>query len=400
MRIGLISGEFPPMEGGVGAFTQQLAQAIAASGHEVHVITHREARPEPASGRRYTLGELREPVDLQYATLHPIGRRWSFGDVGRIAEVALRYDLQVLNLQFQAAAYNMRIPAVYVAPWRLKGLATTVVTFHDLRVPYLFPKAGRLRRFVVHYMARQAAGVIATNTADYHELQGVRGGKQGLEQIPIGSNIHAHEVNEADLRRARRTMGVTPEEFVLGYFGFLHPGKGADLLLEALARLDPSVHLAFIGGRTGSSDAATNRAFLQEIEALIGELDLQERVHWTGFLPDATVSARLQAADLMVLPYRGGVSLRRGTLMASLAHGRPIVSTEPAVPVAELQHGENVWLVPAGDIVALAQAIGYLLQRPELRARLSQGAEEAARHFTWEAIAERTVRFFSHLGAG
>ena len=97
MRIGLISGEFPPMEGGVGAFTQQLAQAIAASGHEVHVITQREARPEPASGRRYTLGQLREPVDLQYATLHPIGRRWSFGDVGRIAEVALRYGDEELG---------------------------------------------------------------------------------------------------------------------------------------------------------------------------------------------------------------------------------------------------------------------------------------------------------------
>ncbi|MEZ4516231.1 MAG: glycogen/starch synthase [Chloroflexota bacterium] len=34
----MVTGEYPPMEGGVGAFTEQLAQALAALGHEVHVI--------------------------------------------------------------------------------------------------------------------------------------------------------------------------------------------------------------------------------------------------------------------------------------------------------------------------------------------------------------------------
>ena len=46
-----------------------------------------------------------------------------------------------------------------------------VVTFHDLRVPYLFPKAGRLRPAAVTHLARAAAGVIATDPADEAELK-------------------------------------------------------------------------------------------------------------------------------------------------------------------------------------------------------------------------------------
>jgi len=39
MRIGLITGEYPPMQGGVGDFTHELGKALAALGHEVHVLT-------------------------------------------------------------------------------------------------------------------------------------------------------------------------------------------------------------------------------------------------------------------------------------------------------------------------------------------------------------------------
>ncbi|MBU0702261.1 MAG: glycogen/starch synthase [Chloroflexi bacterium] len=38
MRIGLISGEYPPDQGGVGDFTRELARALADIGHEIHVI--------------------------------------------------------------------------------------------------------------------------------------------------------------------------------------------------------------------------------------------------------------------------------------------------------------------------------------------------------------------------
>ncbi|MBK8934184.1 MAG: glycosyltransferase family 4 protein [Chloroflexi bacterium] len=392
MKIGLVTGEYPPMEGGVGAFTQELALALAEQDHTIHIITDRRARPFQVR-RRWQ--DLLEPVDLGFAQLHPNVKKWRWTAVSQIADVALRYELDVVNVQYQAAAYNMRSAAINLLPWRLKGLTKTAVTFHDLRVPYLFPKAGRLRQTAVTTMAKYAHGAIVTNLADYEALTAVV--PTPVRQIPIGSNIATYTPNHIELQEVRDQLGLRAGDCLLGYFGFLNESKGADTLLHALAALDDSVHLVFIGGQTGSSDPSNNQSFLDQLKALIGELGLAARVHWTGFLPDQRVSTFLHAADLMVMPYRDGVSLRRGTLMAVLAHGRPLLTTTPAMPTPELVQGENVWLVAPDDAVALATAVRALMANPALRAQLGQGAAQVASLFTWDKIAAETAVFLAEL---
>jgi glycosyltransferase involved in cell wall biosynthesis len=99
----------------------------------------------------------------------------------------------------------------------------------------------------------------------------------------------------------------------------------------------------------------------------------------------------------MVMPYRDGVSLRRGTLMAALAHGRALITTYPTTPTPELIHGENAWFVPAANAAALAEAVSELLAAPALRQNLGPGAAQVASLFTWEKIASRTSAFFKEL---
>lgn len=397
MRIGLVTGEYPPMQGGVGAFTRELAHVLHDLGHEIHVVTHREARPPLPAGERYSLQQLREPIDIDYAQLHAQARRWRWGDVNRIADIVRRYDLDVINVQYQAAAYNMLSAAINLAPWRLKGLATVAVTFHDLRVPYLLPKVAPLRRFVVRFLARQAHGVIATNSEDYETLLEWGIGQQCIRQIPIGSNISVHRPEDVDVLVTRRKLGLRPVDVLLGYFGFLNESKGADTLVRALATLDDSFHLVFIGGRTGASDSANNQAFLVRLEQLIREEGVEDRVHWTGYLPNEAVSAHMTAADIMVLPYRDGVSLRRGTLMAALAHGRPVISTRPTVSIPELDHGTEIWLVPPDEPASLAEAIQMVADDDELRRRLAAGAQRTAQQFSWDKIGRQTAAFLAEL---
>lgn len=391
MKIGLISGEFPPMEGGVGAFTQELARALHENGHEVHVIASRETRP--ASAER-TFRARNEPVPLEFAQLHPRIERWRWPSLATIVDIVLRNELDITNIQYQAAAYNMNSAAINFLPWRLKGVAKTVVTFHDLRVPYLFPKAGGLRRSAVKFMARYADGIIATNREDYEELKSYRA--SSVVQIPIGSNITAYTPNHIELAEAREQLGLTENHILLGYFGFLNESKGADTLLKALSNLDQHYHLVFIGGQTGTSDP-TNSAFLQQIKQLIVDLNLSTRVHWTGFLTDIRVSAFLHAADLMVMPYRDGASLRRGTLMAVLAHGRPLITTKPSELTPELEHGQNVWFVPANDTGALTEAIELLVKDQGKREVIGQHAQQTAALFTWNKIADQTVAYFRSI---
>lgn len=397
MRIGLVTGEFPPMQGGVGAFSERLAQAASQLGHELHVMTHYEARPPTEVRGLARLAQISRPVQTTWGQLHPVGRRWGWRDVGKIAEIALRHKLEVINIQYQAAAYNMRSPAINLAPWRLGGIAPVVVTFHDLRVPYLFPKAGRVRQYVVRLAAQKARGVIVTNLEDRKVVESWGLDQVRLRQIPIGSNIRASEEDQGAMDAARRALGVRKNTFLLGYFGFLNPSKGADYLVQAMAGLGSEIHVIFIGGRTGSSDTDNNRRFVASIEAQARELDVEQRLHWTGFLPDRDISRLLQAVDLMVLPYRDGVSLRRGTLMAALAHGCAIISNRSEAKISDLRHGENIWLVPPNDVEALTGAIQYLRNDDALRLRLAEGAKRLARQFSWDSIAAQTIDFFESL---
>lgn len=402
MKIGLITGEFPPMEGGVGAFTQELARALNTAGHEIHVITSRNARPTSAEGN---LRVRDQPIDLGYAQLHARIKRWRWPSVATVADIILRQELEIVDIQYQAAAYNMKSPAINLLPWRLHGVAKNVVTFHDLRVPYLFPKAGRWRETAVRFMARQSHGVIVTNAEDYRKLTPLI--KTPLAQIPIGSNIKVYRPNHIEIAEVRDQLGLTTDDHLLGYFGFLNESKGADTLLRALANLDDHFHLVFIGGQTGASDP-TNVLFLQKIKDFVSELNLSTRVHWTGFLSDTRVSTFLHAAEMLVMPYRDGASLRRGTLMAALAHGRPLITTTPSEATPELVHKNNVWLLPErsehaqmrGDVYELVDAIRTLADQPKLRQTLGEGAANTANMFAWEAIAARSIEFFAALMKG
>ena len=389
LKIGLVTGEYPPMEGGVGAFTAELAKALHQQGHTVHIITSREARPPDAPR---TFASAAEPVSLAFGFLHPRINRWRWPSMAVVADIVLRHELDVVNIQYQPAAFNMNSAAINFLPWRLKSMVKTAVTFHDLRTPYLFPKAGRLRQTAVNFLARSAHGVIATNQADYLTL--VSNLQSPISLIPIGSNITVHPTNHIEIEEIRHGLGLQPNDILLGYFGFLNESKGADTLLKAVAQLDGRFHLVFIGGQTGASDRANNEAFLDGLQAQITSLGLAERVHWTGFLSDQRVSAHLQAADMLVMPYRDGASLRRGTLMAALAHGRPLITTVPLAATPQLVSGENCCLVPVEDVEALAAAVQALTDDVKLREKLGQGAAQLAGEFSWEKIAEETAVFY------
>lgn len=418
MRIGLITGEYPPMQGGVGAFTHELGTALVDLGHEVHVITRVGCGPE-AGSLRATSDESRTISDTQHAShsaslqglethlaIHPIVPDWGWRSYNKVARIARRLDLDVLDIQYQVAAYDLH-PAINLMPWRANFSSAirrpwdvgqqrpaVVVTFHDLKVPYLFPKAGPLRDWIVTFLARQADAAIVTNRAD--ELTLTARGVDRIERIPIGSNIAPVLPKNYDRDAWREALDVTRKGFLLGFFGFFNARKGIETLIRALAVLDPSYQLLFIGGIVGSSDI-TNRAYADQMIALIEELRLSDRVHFTGYVSETEVSAAFAAVDLCVLPYADGISFQHGTLMAALAHNQPIVSTQPSVELPELVHGENVWLVPPEEPDALAAAISALAANPVRRRNLAQGAAQLSAQFSWERIAARTADLFESV---
>ncbi len=401
MRVLLIAGEYPPMEGGVGDYTRLLAEALAAQGTpaapiEVHVLT--SARAEMNDDRT-------APV-----VRHALMRAWGFRPL--YATVArLQRDLapEIIHIQYQAACYGLH-PAINLLPrWlRLTARAHTgvrphssaacVTTFHDLLTPYLFPKAGGVRWRSVLAMARGSHASIVTNVQDEQRLEAA-GGVPLLARIPIGSNVPCVLPDGYDRGAWRRRWGVPDDALLLCYFGFLNASKGGDELIEALERVVRAgidAHLLFVGGAVGASDA-TNSAYWSQVQGSIAARGLAERVHTSGFLLPEEVSASLCCADLCVLPYRDGASFRRGSLLAALEHGLAIVSTTPQVEVPELRDGENTLLTAPNDAAALSAAILRLAGDAPLRARLGAGARALSRRFGWEQIAARTLEVYHAL---
>jgi glycosyltransferase involved in cell wall biosynthesis len=148
-----------------------------------------------------------------------------------------------------------------------------------------------------------------------------------------------------------------------------------------------------IGGNVGSSDGS-NAHHARDMQALIADLGLVERIRWTGYVDPPLVSANLRACDVLVLPYRDGVSYRRGSFMAGLAHGCPIITTHPALALPDLRDGDNLRLIAPTDAHALADVLVELAGDGALRDRLSLGARQLSTLFTWDRIALQTVAVF------
>jgi glycosyltransferase involved in cell wall biosynthesis len=103
--------------------------------------------------------------------------------------------------------------------------------------------------------------------------------------------------------------------------------------------------------------------------------ELSARIRATGYLAASDLSAHLSACDLMLQPYADGACARRTTLIAALAHARPILSTRG--PATESLWEQSRALALADDDAAtLARRMLELLD--DLPARAGYGAAAAA----------------------
>ncbi|MYD08487.1 MAG: glycosyltransferase family 4 protein [Chloroflexi bacterium] len=370
MKIGLISGEFPPMPGGVGDFTRILAENLQARGHSVFVLS----RAGSVSAR------------LPVSTV----AGWGAGCLLEIRRWARRCSVDLVNLQFQTAAYDMS-PFIHFAP-DVVG-APVVTTFHDLRYPYLFPKAGPIRGWFVMRLARASRGVIATNREDALRLRPT----SRRQVIPIGSSIKRSPPSASQRAGRRAQIAGDDNPLLLGHFGFVRPIKGVDYLVEALARLrscGTDARLVFIGARSNIVDDGADSRYLLALEESIRRHGLEDAVHWTGYLSDEEASAWFGAVDLVVLPYVDGASFRRSSLIAALHQGCAIITTEPALEEPAFAHGENLWLTPPRSSEAIENAVLQLLAKPQQLAALRAGARRLSQTFDWERITRDTISFY------
>jgi len=162
--------------------------------------------------------------------------------------------------------------------------------------------------------------------------------------------------------------------------------KGYEYALSAVRRLvDEGVPVRY--------DIVGNGVENQRLLFTIRDLQLDHHVHWHGQLPPAEVVARLQQADVFLLP-----SLSEGisnAVLEGMACGLPVVTTRVGGMAEAVTDGAEGFLVPARDEMALADALLALWHWPRLRERMgAAGRERVAREFRLSDQADAFVKLF------
>ena len=385
-----VSAEYPPVPGGVGDYTYRLSQALGARRHRIIVATGHA----PA-----VRGTAADPV------IQPIGGGWSWRSLLSLGNAIQRWQPDLVHIQYQTGAYGMH-PAINLAPWFIRlrfPKPRIVVTMHDLRMPYLFPKAAPIRRWVTQRLLQDAHAIIVTNEADQDALNGVGADREhfvahepmAATVIPIGSNIDVAPPVTYDRDRWRSGIGANPQDSVVAFFGLVSATKGLLPLVEAFAMLPRHIRLLVIGGEAHQPQ---DQRYLAEVRAAVQRLNLAQRIFFTGHCEPTAVSGHLLASDLVALPFSDGASYRRGSLLAAFAHERAVLTTAPEAPLTPPLHsGEHAWFVQPDATSQLANAIMRLVAEPDLRMRLAKQGRQLMNQFGWPSIATRHEDVYNAL---
>ena len=190
------------------------------------------------------------------------------------------------------------------------------------------------------------------------------------------SSVHVVEPGIADWVRPATGLDEGPVRILS--VGTLTRRKGHDIVLRALADCrDLDWRLDIVGG-------ARDEAYASELAALIGELELNERVSLHGEVPEAEL-ARFHATSGLFLSaaYHEGFGM---ALADAVAAGLPVLATDEGAASAVVRQAAQ--LVPAGEVLILAEALRVLLQDPDARQKLAaRSSAEAGGLSDWGSAA-------------
>lgn len=220
---------------------------------------------------------------------------------------------------------------------------------------------------------RDADAFVAMSRRIRDEFRGAGVPEEKIALIPHGvDTARFHPATVEERRAARARFGLAADARVIAFTGRLLRGKGLEELLEAfawIAPVAPSAHLLIVGSGAGQALSVE-----EALRATASGPALQGRVTFTGRLDD--VAEALRAADVFAFPsvYEAlGLSL-----LEAAAAGLPAVGARTGGIVDVIEDGASGWLMPPGDVPALATRLRDLILDGAARARLGARAREIA----------------------
>ncbi len=202
----------------------------------------------------------------------------------------------------------------------------------------------------------------------------------GVPDVPFG-----------DREPFKKRFGLAGRPMILT-FGLLGPGKGIELMLEAIAKVvphHPDIAYVILGVTHPGVRRESGESYRLSLESRAVELGIQKNVLFHNrYVSNSDLCEYLQAADLYATPYPAKEQITSGTLAYALASGTAIIST-PYWHAQELLADGRGILVDFGDVDGFADAIRSLLAEPEKREQIQKAAYEYGRQMIWAESARK-----------
>lgn len=393
LKILVHSINFAPELTGVGKYTGEMVEWLAARGHEVRVVTAPPYYPGWRVGSGYRAGRY---VSENWRGVRvwrcPIWVPASPGGLKRLLHLA-SFATSSLPVMLGQAAWRADVvwvvePPLFCGPasWMVARLSGAQAWLHvqDFEVDAAFElgllRGGWGRRAAgawEHWLMRRFDRVSTISHRMYERAQakGVDGDRLCL--FPNWANeavVASPEGSEA----LRDELGIAHDATVALYSGAMGRKQGLELMAEAafLLRGEPDLVFVFCGNGAGREQ------LMAKCEALAG-------VHFLDLQSPDRLGALLGMADIHLLPQRADAAdlVMPSKLTGMLASGRPVVATcAEGTEIARVVRNHGLITAP-GDSKAFAEGIRMLMHDTGLRAHLGASARSyALEHLSRDAI--------------
>ncbi len=358
---------------GIAKVACRLADVQAARGHDVAIATTDCAAAVHPVDPRVKVASW--PRSWPRRLCHSSGMRRELPALLAGADAAIIHSMWLWPVWFGAASARRAGAKVFMMP-------------HGCLDPVKRAYHGGRKRLVGWLDRRAFARCDAVIATDARECEWIRAWAPSgtrVEMVPLGVDL-PDETPPSDMPTSRASSAGCR----LLYVGRLHPLKGLDVLLTALAEV-PDVTLTVVGRDEQGQQA--------RLERQCRAAGLADRVQFVGVVTEARKHELLAACEAFVLP---SLSENFGLVVAeALAHGKPVIVTDGAPAWREVTTRQCGWYL--ADYVAAApnvraQALRVALESlaataPEERVAMGlRGRRWMAANFTWEAVEERLAQ--------
>ena len=352
LSFGILS-TYPPTPCGLATFTAALANGLTANGADVSVVRISDGPPSMSTP---VIGEL---------------VNGSPASVAACAELLNRSDVAVIQHEYGIYGgvdgdevvdiiEGLRVPSIVIAHTILKD-----PTPHQ--------------RSVLEAVAALADQVVVMSEAAAQRLcRDFDVDRRKVKTVPHGATI---PTNATVMRGGRPTLLT---------WGLLGPGKGIERVIEAMGSLNdlPGRPRYLVAGRTHPKVlAADGEAYRDARTEQARRSGVADSVCFdAGYRSVSTLTALVQSAAVVVLPYDSTDQVTSGVLVDAIASGRPVVATAFPHAVELLNSGAGI-VVGHDDPDALASALRRILTQPRLAGAMAAEARRLAPEMAWPVVA-------------